>query len=224
MLYIYTPGLKNDGAFPLRGTTRLVSSRLGTAQYGTARLGLALFAFPLQFSTALEWAGLFTCHCAASTSVTPEKPFSFRVTPLSSHWIRSSAINERDVCTSSTDNETLFVVKKGALIQNSCIWSFAGCAYLNLAGLLCFVSQVQWRRQWWFFTANQWSAEFTRHVLVTSTEVVLKKVPGTRYCTQWKTPQKWIVPNRTVPYRAVPCSGKAPLDIIATIIDSTPLD
>ncbi len=33
-----------------------------------------------------------------------------------------------------------------------------------------------------------------------------KKVSGTRYSTQWKTPQKL-----TVPYRAVPCSGKAPI-------------
>ncbi len=53
------------GAFPLCGTTRL-----GTVQNSSAR-----FAFPLQFSTALEWAGLFTCRysCAASTAVTPEK-------------------------------------------------------------------------------------------------------------------------------------------------------
>ncbi len=45
------------GAFPLHGTVRLSSGR---------------FAFPLQFSTALEWAGLFTCryNCAASTAVT----------------------------------------------------------------------------------------------------------------------------------------------------------
>ncbi len=42
-----------------------------------------------------------------------------------------------------------------------------GCADLNLAGLLCPLSQVQWRRQWLFSPANQWSAEFTRHVLVT---------------------------------------------------------
>ncbi len=33
------------GAFPLRGTTR----------HGSAQLGSARFAFPLQFSTALEW-------------------------------------------------------------------------------------------------------------------------------------------------------------------------
>ncbi len=33
-----------------------------------------------------------------------------------------------------------------------------------------------------------------------------KKVSGTRYSTQWKTPQKW-----TVPYRTVPCSWKAPI-------------
>ncbi len=38
---------------------------------------------------------------------------------------------------------------------------------VNLADLLCLVPQVQWRRQWWFSPANQWSAEFTRHVLVT---------------------------------------------------------
>ncbi len=43
------------GAFPLHGTVRLSSAR---------------FAFPLQFSTAIEWAGLFTCRysCAASTA------------------------------------------------------------------------------------------------------------------------------------------------------------
>ncbi len=40
------------GAFPLRGSARLV----------TARLGSGRFAFPLQFSTALEWVGLFTCR------------------------------------------------------------------------------------------------------------------------------------------------------------------
>ncbi len=46
--------------------------RFGTARYGTVRLSSGRFAFPLQFSTALEWAGLFTCHysCAASTAVT----------------------------------------------------------------------------------------------------------------------------------------------------------
>ncbi len=45
---------------------------------GSARLSSARFAFPLQFSTALEWAGLFTCRysCIASTAVTPEKLFN----------------------------------------------------------------------------------------------------------------------------------------------------
>ncbi len=34
------------------------------------------FAFPLQFCTALEWAGLFMCHysCAASTAVKEQWP------------------------------------------------------------------------------------------------------------------------------------------------------
>ncbi len=43
---------------------------------------------------------------------------SFRVAPLISRWIRSSAINERKVCTSSTDNNTaiLFLMQKGAFV------------------------------------------------------------------------------------------------------------
>ncbi len=54
-----------NGAFPLHGTVRF-----GTARYGTAHFGSV--AFPPQFSTAIEWAGLFTrrYNCAASTAVT----------------------------------------------------------------------------------------------------------------------------------------------------------
>ncbi len=55
------------GAFPLHGTVRF-----GTARYGTVRLSSGRFAFPPQFSTAIEWAGLFTrrYNCATSTAVT----------------------------------------------------------------------------------------------------------------------------------------------------------
>ncbi len=44
--------------------------RFSTAWYGTVRLSSGRFVFPLQFSTAIEWAGLFTrrYNCAASTS------------------------------------------------------------------------------------------------------------------------------------------------------------
>ncbi len=61
-----TPANSN-GAFPLHGTVRF-----GTARYGTVRLSSGRFAFPPQFSTAIEWAGLFTrrYNCAASTAVT----------------------------------------------------------------------------------------------------------------------------------------------------------
>ncbi len=46
--------------------------RYGSAWLVTVRLSLGRFAFPLQFSTAKEWAGLFTCRysCATSTAVT----------------------------------------------------------------------------------------------------------------------------------------------------------
>ncbi len=43
------------GAFPLHGTVRF-----GTARYGTVRLSSGRFAFPLQFSTAIEWAGFYS--------------------------------------------------------------------------------------------------------------------------------------------------------------------
>ncbi len=41
-------------------------------RYGTVRLSSGRFAFPPQFSTAIEWAGLFTrrYNYAASTAVT----------------------------------------------------------------------------------------------------------------------------------------------------------
>ncbi len=60
LAYSYT-----NGAFPLHGTVRFGTARYGTAQFGSV-------AFPPQFSTAIEWAGLFTrrYNCAASTAVT----------------------------------------------------------------------------------------------------------------------------------------------------------
>ncbi len=41
-------------------------------RFGSVRYGSGRFAFPLQFSTAIEWVGLFTrrYNCAASTAVT----------------------------------------------------------------------------------------------------------------------------------------------------------
>ncbi len=59
--------LESFGAFPLHGTVRF-----GTARYGTVRLSSGRFAFPPQFSTAIDWAGLFTrrYNCAVSTAVT----------------------------------------------------------------------------------------------------------------------------------------------------------
>ncbi len=46
--------------------------RYGSVRLGTVRLSSGRFAFPPQFSTAIEWAGLFTrrYNCAASTAVT----------------------------------------------------------------------------------------------------------------------------------------------------------
>ncbi len=92
-------------------------------------------------------------------------------------------------------------------LNRSCVRSFAGCADLNLAGRAVeegLVSQVQWRSNDDFSPAIQWSAEFTRHVLVTvrldgtSTEVVLKKYQVLGTVPSGKPP-------KSEPYRTVPC-------------------
>ncbi len=54
---------------------RFSTAWYGTVRHGSVRYGTAQFwsvAFPPQFSTAIEWAGLFTrrYNCAASTAVT----------------------------------------------------------------------------------------------------------------------------------------------------------
>ncbi len=125
------------GAFPLRGTTQL----------STVRLGLARFAFSLQFSTALEWVGLFTYRysCATSTALTPEKLFHSTSLhqALSGSTPRLSTRGMSVLPQQTTKQPFFWLLKKGALIQNSCIQSFAGCADLNLAGLFCLVSQIQ---------------------------------------------------------------------------------
>ncbi len=141
------------------------------AWHSSVQFGSGRFVFPLQFSTALEWAGLFTCcySCAASTAVTPEKRFhsASLYHLLAGSSPRLSMIGTSVLPQQTTKQPFFGCWKKGALIQNSCVWSFAGCADSNLAGLLCLVPQVQWRKQWWFSPANQWSAEFTRRILVT---------------------------------------------------------
>ncbi len=51
---------------------RFSTAWYGTVRHGTVRLSSGRFTFPPQFSTAIEWAGLFTrrYNCAASTAVT----------------------------------------------------------------------------------------------------------------------------------------------------------
>ncbi len=51
---------------------RFSTAWYGTVRHGSVRYGTGRFAFPPQFSTSIEWAGLFTrrYNCAASTAVT----------------------------------------------------------------------------------------------------------------------------------------------------------
>ncbi len=169
--------------------------RLGSVRHGMAWQCSARFAFPLQFSTALEWAGLFTRRCRDSW-----KTFSFCVAPSSSRWIRSSAINERNVCTSSTDHETAIFW----LVKKRCNHS------KQLRSILCWLC--------WFKSSgsvvSHVASSMTQAVTIFSGQSVISRVYTSRfgngtvrlepqprwYCTQWKTPQKWTVP----------CSGKTP--------------
>ncbi len=64
----------NPKAKPVKSTIlwRFSTAWYGTVRHGSVRLSSGRFAFPPQFSTAIEWAGLFTrrYNCAASTAVT----------------------------------------------------------------------------------------------------------------------------------------------------------
>ncbi len=65
-----------------------------------------------------EEAGLCTVMSEPDNCSYNDKAFSFGVAPSSSRWIRSSAINERNVCSSSTDNDTaiLWLMQKCAFV------------------------------------------------------------------------------------------------------------
>ncbi len=104
-----------------------------------ARLSSARFVFPLQFSTALEWAGLFTCRysCAASTAVTPEKRFH---SAMLHQALAGSAPR-----LSTRGQSVLPQITKERCAHSKQLRSsrsFADCADLNPAGLLCLVPQV----------------------------------------------------------------------------------
>ncbi len=97
---------------------------------GSERYGSAWFAFPLQFSTALEWAGLFIfCYSStASTAVTPEKLLH---SASLHHALAGSApslsTRGQSVLPQQTMKQPCFSLFK-KLIRNSCVRSFAGCA------------------------------------------------------------------------------------------------
>ncbi len=83
------------------------------------------------------------------------------------------------------------------------------CWYKSSRSVLRLVPQVQWRKRWRFSPTNQWSAEFTHHVLVTVPFAWNLNWGGTekstRYCTQWgknKSEPYWTVPCRTMQWKS----------------------
>ncbi len=110
-----------------------------SVRHGPVRLGSGRFAFPLQFSTALEWAGLFTCHysCAASIAETPEKLFySASLHQALAGSAPRLSMRGTSVLPQKTTKQPFF----GCLKRCAHSILFTD---LNLAGLLCFVPQVQ---------------------------------------------------------------------------------
>ncbi len=73
--WVISPSSSNTNSVVADIIWRFSTAWYGTVRHGSVRYGTAQFvsvAFPPQFSTAIEWAGLFTrrYNCAASTAVT----------------------------------------------------------------------------------------------------------------------------------------------------------
>ncbi len=116
-------------------------------------------------------------------------------------FLRRRAINERNVCTSSTDNETDIFgwCKKVRLFKQKLRPILRWLCWFNSSRSMGLMSQVQWRSNDDFLRPI--SDQQSLRIAWNHGRGGTKKVPGTRYSTQWKTPQ--IEPNRTVPYHAV---------------------
>ncbi len=116
-----------------------------SARDGSVRLGSARFTYPQQFSTALEWEGLFTCHYwwAASTAVTPERLFNsvslHRALAGSAPWLLTRGTS---VLPKQTTKQPFLVVYKKVRSFKTVAFEPLILADLNLVGLLCLVCQV----------------------------------------------------------------------------------
>ncbi len=188
--------------------------RLGTVRLGSARLSTARFVFPLQFSTALERAGLFICHysCAASTTVTPEKLFH----SASLHQALAGSaplLSTREMSVlPSTDNEKAIFW----LLKKRCAHS------KQLRSILRWLCWFKSSR----FAVSRVASLMTQAVTIFSGQSVISRVYTSRFGNgtvrlephprwYWK---KYQVPGtvpsgklpKSEPYCAVPCSGKAP--------------
>ncbi len=118
------------------------------------------------------------------------------------------------VFTSSTDTKQLFFgwYKRCFCSNKVAFRSFAGCADFKSSGsMLGLMSQVQWCSNDDFSGQSVISRVYTSRLVTVRIawnpgRGGTKKVPGTKYSTVENPPKV----NRTEPYHAVPCSGKAP--------------
>ncbi len=150
-----------NGAFSLRGRTWL-----GMVQNGSARLSSARFVFPLQFSTALDWAGLFTCRY--STAVTPEKLFN----SASLHHTLTGSIPRLSTRGQSVLPQQTTKQKEGcALLKERCAHSKQLCSILRC---LC-----------WFKSSgsvvSRAASSMTQAVMIFSGQSVISRVYTSRF-------------------------------------------
>ncbi len=180
-------------------------------QLDSVRHGTARFAFPLQFSTTLEWAGLFTCRYsrAASTAVTPEKRFNS--TSLHQSLTGELLGYQQDVLPQQTKKQPfLSCLKKGAhskqlrsILRWLCWFKSSGSVVSRVARSMTQTVTIFSGQS---VISRVYTSRFGNGTASLEPRRYKKKVPGT--VTLWKTPQMWTVLNHTMQWKSaitVPC-------------------
>ncbi len=118
------------------------------------------------------------------------------------------------MCTSSTDNETaiFWLLKKRCARSKQLRLILRWLCWFKSSGSVVSRAATSMTQAVTISPANQWSAEFTRHVLVMVQFAWNLNRGGTEKSTRYQVLYQVENPPkvcRTEPYHAVPCSGKA---------------
>ncbi len=151
--------------------------------------------------------------CTASTAVTPENFFILRrPIKLSLDPLLGYQREERLYFVNRQRNSHFLVVKKRcahskqlrSILHWLCLFKSSGSVVSRVASSMTQAVTIFSGQS---VISRVYTSRFGNGMvrLENSTEVVLKKVTGTRYCTQWKTPQKLTIPCRTMQWKSTKC-------------------